>query len=106
MRHFLDFEKPLAELEGKIEELRRMSEPEGINIADEVARLTDKADKQLRATYAKLTPWQKTQVARHPDRPRALSYIQYLITDYTPLAGDRAFAEDEAIVGGLGRFRG
>jgi acetyl-CoA carboxylase carboxyl transferase subunit alpha len=106
MRHFLDFEKPIAELEGKIEELRRMSEPEGINIADEVARLTDKADKQLRATYAKLTPWQKTQVARHPDRPRALSYISHLITDYTPLAGDRAFAEDEAIVGGLGRFRG
>ena len=106
MRHFLDFEKPIAELEGKIEELRRMSEPEGINIADEMRSLTEKADKQLRATYAKLTPWQKTQVARHPDRPRALTYIQELITDYTPLAGDRAFAEDQAIVGGLGRFRG
>ncbi len=107
MRHFLDFEKPLAELEGKIEELRRMSEPEGgINIADEVGRLTEKADKQLRATYAKLTPWQKTQVARHPDRPRALGYIEHLITDYTPLAGDRAFGDDEAVVGGLGRFRG
>jgi acetyl-CoA carboxylase carboxyl transferase subunit alpha len=106
MRHFLDFEKPIAELEGKIEELRRMSEPEGINIADEVARLTDKADKQLRATYAKLTPWQKTLVARHPDRPKALNYIHQLITDFTPLAGDRAFADDEAIVGGLGRFRG
>ena len=106
MRQFLDFEKPIAELEGKIEELRRMSGPEGINITDDVARLTEKADKQLRATYAKLTPWQKTQVARHPDRPRALTYIQELITDYTPLAGDRAFAEDQAIVGGLGRFRG
>jgi acetyl-CoA carboxylase carboxyl transferase subunit alpha len=106
MRHFLDFEKPIAELEGKIEELRRMSEPGGINIAEEVARLTDKADRQLRATYAKLTPWQKTQVARHEDRPRALAYIAQLITDFTPLAGDRAFAEDAAIVGGLGRFEG
>jgi acetyl-CoA carboxylase carboxyl transferase subunit alpha len=106
MRHFLDFEKPIAELEGKIEELRRMSGPEGINITDDVARLTEKADKQLRATYAKLTPWQKTLVARHPDRPRALTFINQLITDYTPLAGDRAFAEDQAIVGGLGRFQG
>jgi acetyl-CoA carboxylase carboxyl transferase subunit alpha len=106
MRHFLDFEKPIAELEGKIEELRRMSGPEGINITDDVARLTEKADKQLRATYAKLTPWQKTLVARHPDRPRALTFINQLITDYTPLAGDRAFAEDQAIVGGLGRFMG
>src|SRR5271157_1862276 len=106
MRHFLDFEKPLAELEGKIEELRRMSEPDGINIGEEVARLTEKADKQLRATYAKLTPWQKTQVARHPDRPRALAYIRQLIEDFTPLAGDRAFGEDAAVVGGLGRFRG
>ncbi len=106
MRHFLDFEKPLAELESKIEELRRMSEPDGMNIADEVARLTDKADRQLRATYAKLTPWQKTQVARHEDRPRALTYIAQLITDFAPLAGDRAFGEDAAIVGGLGRFQG
>ena len=106
MRHFLDFEKPIAELEGKIEELRRMSEPEGINIADEVTRLTEKADRQLRATYAKLTPWQKTQVARHEDRPKALDYIAALITDFSPLAGDRAFAEDAAIVGGLGRFEG
>ena len=106
MRHFLDFEKPIAELEGKIEELRQMSAPEGMNIAEEVGRLTEKADKQLRATYAKLTPWQKTQVARHEDRPKALDYIAQLITDYTPLAGDRAFAEDAAIVGGLGRFEG
>jgi acetyl-CoA carboxylase carboxyl transferase subunit alpha len=106
MRHFLDFEKPLAELDGKIEELRRMSEADGLNITDEIARLTDKADKQLRATYGKLSPWQKTQVARHPDRPKASDYLAALITDYTPLAGDRAFAEDAAIIGGLGRFKG
>jgi acetyl-CoA carboxylase carboxyl transferase subunit alpha len=105
-RHFLDFEKPLAELEGKIDELRHMAAPDGVNIADEVARLTEKADKQLRATYAKLTPWQKTLVARHPDRPHALQYITQLMTDFTPLAGDRAFADDAAIVGGLGRFEG
>ncbi len=106
MRPFLDFEKPIAELEGKIEELRQMQEPGGINIAEEIGRLTDKADKQLRATYARLTAWQKAQVARHPDRPHALAYLQALITDYTPLAGDRAFGEDAAVVGGLGRFGG
>jgi acetyl-CoA carboxylase carboxyl transferase subunit alpha len=104
MRHFLDFEKPIAELEGKIEELRRMSEPDGINIADEVARLTTVADRQLRTTYARLTPWQKTLVARHPDRPKAQDYIDGLITDFTPLAGDRAFADDAAVLGGIGRF--
>lgn len=106
MRHFLDFEKPIAELEGKIDELRRMSEPDGINIAEEVARLTDKADRQLRATYARLTPWQKTLVARHPDRPKALDYVRGLITEWTPLAGDRAFGDDAAVIGGLGRFQG
>jgi acetyl-CoA carboxylase carboxyl transferase subunit alpha len=106
MRHFLDFEKPIAELEGKIEELRHLSEPGGLNIAEEVSRLTAAAERQLRTTYARLTPWQKTQVARHPDRPRALAYISGLITDFTPLAGDRAFADDAAVVGGLGRFRG
>ncbi len=106
MRHFLDFEKPIAELEGKIEELRRMSEPNGINIADEVARLTAVADRQLRATYAKLTPWQKTQVARHPDRPKASNYIRALITEFTPMAGDRAFADDAAVLGGMGRYHG
>ncbi len=106
MRPYLDFEKPIAELEGKIEELRQMQEPGGINIAEEIGRLTDKADRQLRVTYARLTPWQKAQVARHADRPKALTYFGALITDYTPLAGDRAFAEDEAVVGGLGRFRG
>ncbi len=106
MRSFLDFEKPIAELEAKIEELRQMQEPGGINIAEEIARLTDKVDRQLRGTYARLTPWQKAQVARHPDRPKALAYLHSLITDFTPLAGDRAFAEDAAVVGGLGRFDG
>jgi acetyl-CoA carboxylase carboxyl transferase subunit alpha len=106
MRHFLDFEKPIAELEGKIDELRRMSDPDGINIAEEVARLSEKADRQLRATYAKLTPWQKVQVARHPDRPKAKDYIAELVTEFTPLAGDRSFADDAAVLGGLGRFRG
>ncbi len=106
MRHFLDFEKPIAELETKIQELRDMAEPDTINIADEVARLTEKADEQLKATYASLTPWQKTQVARHPDRPKASAYVGGLIEDFTPLAGDRAFADDAAVLGGVGRFRG
>jgi acetyl-CoA carboxylase carboxyl transferase subunit alpha len=106
MRHFLDFERPVAELEGKIEELRRMSEPEGMNIADEIARLSEKADRQLRATYAKLTAWQKTEVARHPERPKASAYVAGLISEFVPLAGDRAFADDAAVIGGMGRFRG
>jgi acetyl-CoA carboxylase carboxyl transferase subunit alpha len=106
MRQFLDFEKPIAELETKIGQLQALEEPGSPNIAAEVEQLTDKADKQLRALYAKLTPWQKTQVARHPERPKALSYLARLITDYTPLAGDRAYADDAAIVGGMGRFRG
>jgi acetyl-CoA carboxylase carboxyl transferase subunit alpha len=106
MRHFLDFEKPIAELEGKIEELRRLSEPDGLNITEEISRLTAVADRQLRVTYAKLTPWQKTQVARHPERPKATDYIRELITGFTRLAGDRAFADDTAVLGGLGRFRG
>lgn len=111
MRHFLDFERPLAELERKIDELRKIGEeqvgePGGIDIAAEVRLLEDKSEEQLRATYAKLTPWQKTQVARHPDRPHVLAYIAGLITEFLPLAGDRAFADDAAIVGGLGRFRG
>jgi len=105
MRQFLDFEKPVAELENKIEELRRMTRPGEINIADEVARLSAKADGQLKSLYSKLTPWQKTQVARHAERPKAASVIAGLITDFTPLAGDRAFADDAAIIGGMGRFR-
>jgi acetyl-CoA carboxylase carboxyl transferase subunit alpha len=105
MRHFLDFEKPLAELEGKIEELRHLSNGSDINIADEVARLEAKVDRLLRQTYAKLAPWQKVQLARHPDRPHGSDYIKALITEFTPLAGDRNFGEDIAIIGGLGRFR-
>ena len=106
MRHFLDFEKPIAELEGKIEELRRMSGLNGIDIASEVARLTVIADRQLRATYARLTPWQTSLVARHPDRPKAKDYIAALITEFTPLAGDRAFGDDPAVLGGIGRLNG
>ncbi len=106
MRHFLDFEQPLAELDSKIEELRHISDGGDLNIADEVARLESKADKILRQTYQKLSAWQKVQIARHPERPHASDYIQALITDFTPLAGDRGFGEDRAIVGGLGRFRG
>lgn len=104
--HILDFEKPIAELEGKIEELRHLADNGDVNIADEVSKLQAKVDKLMRSTYAKLTPWQKTQVARHPERPHALDYIRALISDFTPLAGDRCFGEDLAIVGGLGRFRG
>ncbi|MEO5372857.1 MAG: acetyl-CoA carboxylase carboxyltransferase subunit alpha [Alphaproteobacteria bacterium] len=104
---YLDFEKSVAELEGKIEDLRHLSEGDGtINIAEEVGRLQTKLDKQLRAIYGRLTPWQKTQVARHPERPHCLDYIAGLIEDFTPLAGDRTFGEDAAIIGGLGRFRG
>ncbi len=106
MRSFLDFEKPIAELEAKIGELQQMQDPGGVDIAEEIARLADKVDRQLRGTYARLTPWQKAQVARHPDRPKALAYLHSLVTEFTPLAGDRAFAEDAAVVGGLGRFDG
>lgn len=104
--NFLDFEKPIAELEGKIADLRHMSDGDGINIAEEVSRLQSKADKRLREIYAKLTPWQKTQVARHPDRPHCLDYIEALVEDFQPLAGDRAFGEDHAVIGGIGRMHG
>ena len=106
MHNFLDFEKPIAELEGKIEELRHLSDDGEINIADEVAKLQAKADRLLRQSYAKLTAWQKTQVARHPDRPRLTDYVTNLIEDFVALAGDRLFAEDRAIIGGIGRLRG
>jgi acetyl-CoA carboxylase carboxyl transferase subunit alpha len=106
MPNFLDFEKPVAELEGKIEELRHLSDDGEINIADEVAKLQTKADRLLRQSYAKLTAWQRTQVARHPDRPHFSDYVAILIEDFTPLAGDRLFAEDRAMIGGIGRFRG
>src|SRR5690348_1815362 len=106
MRHFLDFERPIAELEGKIEELRHLSTDSGLNIAEEVGRLEAQANRLLRQSYARLTAWQKVQVARHPGRPHCRDYIQGLITEFVPLAGDRLFAEDAAIIGGIGRFRG
>ncbi|MBB2204445.1 acetyl-CoA carboxylase carboxyltransferase subunit alpha [Gluconacetobacter takamatsuzukensis] len=105
MRQFLDFEKSVAELENKIDELRHMSGPDGINIAEEIARLTEKSEKQLRVAYAKLTPGQKVQVARHAQRPHTAEYIGTLIQDFTPLAGDRLFGEDKAVIGGIGRFQ-
>jgi acetyl-CoA carboxylase carboxyl transferase subunit alpha len=103
---FLEFEKPIAELEGKIEELRHLANAGDVNIAEEVAKLQGKADKLLRLTYGKLTAWQKTLVARHPDRPHFGDYVGALVEEWTPLAGDRSFADDRAIQGGLGRFRG
>jgi acetyl-CoA carboxylase carboxyl transferase subunit alpha len=106
MPTFLEFEKPIAELEGKIEELRHLDTSGDVNIAEEVSKLQAKADRLLDQTYAKLTPWQKVQVARHPERPHCLRFVNGLIENFTPLAGDRVFAEDAAIVGGLGRFRG
>jgi acetyl-CoA carboxylase carboxyl transferase subunit alpha len=107
LQAFLDFEAPVAELEGKIAELRALAQGDAsVSISDEVKSLEKKAAKNLADIYANLEPWQKSQVARHPERPHALDYIRALITDFVPLAGDRKFAEDEAIVGGLGRFRG
>jgi acetyl-CoA carboxylase carboxyl transferase subunit alpha len=106
MKSFLEFEKPLADLEGKIEELRHLASGGDLNIAEEVDKLEAKAGRLLKQTYAKLTPLQKVQLARHPDRPHGAAFLNSLVTDFTPLAGDRAFAEDRAIIGGLGRFRG
>jgi acetyl-CoA carboxylase carboxyl transferase subunit alpha len=107
MRSYLDFEKPVAELEAKVEELRALGEGDNaVAIADDVARLEAKAAAALKDLYATLTPWQKTQVARHPQRPHFADYCAELIADFTPMAGDRTFGEDEAVVGGLGRFRG
>jgi acetyl-CoA carboxylase carboxyl transferase subunit alpha len=107
MRSYLDFEKPVAELEAKVEELRGLQEAgNAVAIGEEIARLEAKAIAALDELYAELTPWQKTQVARHPQRPHCLDYVAELITDFTPLAGDRKFGDDDAIVGGCGRFRG
>jgi acetyl-CoA carboxylase carboxyl transferase subunit alpha len=108
VRTYLDFEKPIAELESKVAELSALSvEDDGsVSITEEVTKLQQKAHQALVDTYAKLTPWQKTQVARHPDRPHCLDYVKALIEDFTPLAGDRYYAEDAAIMGGIGRFRG
>ena len=107
MKTYLDFERPIAELEGKIRELEHLAESDSsIDIAAEVAPLRDKASQLLAQTYSRLTAWQKTQVARHPERPHFRDYVDRLIADFTPLAGDRAFADDKAVIGGLGRFRG
>ncbi len=107
MRSYLDFEKPVAELEAKVEELRAMGEAgDAVAIGEEIGRLGAKAAEALKELYSDLTPWQKTQVARHPQRPHCLDYIGGLITDFVPLAGDRSFGDDTAIIGGFGRFRG
>jgi len=103
---FLDFEKSIAELEGKIEELRHLANSGDLNIVDEIGRLQSKVDKQLKQIYAKLSPWQKVKVARHLERPQFFTYRDALFQDFTPLAGDRSFGEDQALVGGLARFRG
>jgi acetyl-CoA carboxylase carboxyl transferase subunit alpha len=106
MPTFLDFEKSIAELDARIEELRETAEGSELNIDAEIDRLEGKSDRLLRETYARLTPWQKTQVARHPDRPHFKDYVAALVEDFMPLQGDRNFGEDPAIVGGLGRLRG
>ncbi len=105
MRSYLDFEKQVAELDSKVDELRLLAAG-GSNIGEEVTRIEDKATQALHELYANLTPWQKTQVARHPMRPHCIDYIKNLIDEFTPLAGDRKFGDDEALIGGFGRFRG
>ena len=106
MATFLDFEKPIAELDARVAELRETAQAGSINIESEIGKLQAKADKLIRDTYAKLTPWQKTQVARHPERPHFRDYVAGLIDDFVPLAGDRGFGDDQAIIGGLGKLRG
>lgn len=106
MRHFLEFEKPIAELEAKIEELRHLSNDEDLNIVEEISRLQKKVEKQYTTIYSRLSPWQKTLVARHPERPHAKEYIDALFEQFSPLAGDRLYSEDDAIIGGMGRFKG
>ncbi len=105
MRSYLDFEKPVAELDSKVDELRALA-ASGSDISEEVSRIEDKAAQALSELYADLSPWQKTQVARHPLRPHCVDYVKELITEFTPLAGDRKFGDDEALIGGFGRFRG
>ncbi len=106
MKQFLDFEKPIASLEGKVEELRHMSTDGSINIADEIGKLQTRIERELKQTYDKLGAWEKVQVARHPDRPKVKAIFDQLFDDFTPLAGDRNFAEDHAVIGGMARFRG
>jgi acetyl-CoA carboxylase carboxyl transferase subunit alpha len=107
MFNYLDFEKPVADLEGKILELKKLSESgESVDVGDEIARLEKRSQDALREAYRQLTPWQKVQVARHPDRPHCLDYVRALFTDFTQLAGDRAFGEDNAVIAGFARFQG
>ncbi|SMH55326.1 acetyl-CoA carboxylase carboxyltransferase subunit alpha [Mesorhizobium australicum] len=106
MFNYLDFEKQLADIEAKIAELRKLSADGSVDFADEIARLEKRSQDLLRDLYKALTPWQKAQVARHPDRPHCLDYVRTLFTDFTPLAGDRSFGDDHAIIGGFARFRG
>ena len=106
MLTYLDFEKPIAELETRVAELRETANSSDIDIDAEVGRLEAKSNKLLRDTYAKLTPWQKAQVARHPERPHFKDYVAALAVEFLPLAGDRAFADDPAIIGGLARIDG
>ncbi|MBZ6381386.1 acetyl-CoA carboxylase carboxyltransferase subunit alpha [Sphingomonas sanguinis] len=103
---FLDFEKPIAELQSRIDELRDTTAEGSVDIGAEIAKLQAKSDKLLRDTFAKLTPWQKTQVARHPQRPHFKHYVAGLFDEFVPLAGDRAFGDDQAIMGGFAQFRG
>lgn len=101
----LDFEKNIFEIEAKIESLKYLAQSEDVDITQEVSRLQQKLEKQVKASYANLTPWQKSQVARHPQRPHCLDYVNALIEDFTPLCGDRLFGDDEAMIGGIGRFK-
>jgi acetyl-CoA carboxylase carboxyl transferase subunit alpha len=104
MMTYLDFEKPIAELERRVTELRETATAGSIDIDSEVGKLEAKSDKLLKDTYARLTPWQKSQVARHPDRPHFKDFVAGMVEDFVPLAGDRAFADDPAIIGGLARI--
>ena len=107
MHNYLDFEKPVADLEGQILELKKIETGEdAVDVTEEIGRLEKRSRDALEDLYKKLTPWQKTQVARHPDRPHCIDYLGRLITDFVPLAGDRYFAEDYAIIAGFGRFDG
>ncbi len=107
MYNYLDFEKPVADLEGQILELKKLAQEQGsVEMSDEIRRLEKRSADALKDIYRKLTPWQKTQIARHPDRPHCLEYIDRLFTEFTPLAGDRKFANDEALQTGFGRFNG
>ena len=103
---FLDFEQSIADLEAKIEELRFVQDDSAVDISEEIERLEKKSGQLTKDIYAKLTPWQISQVARHPQRPYTLDYVQHIFTDFEELHGDRAFADDHAIVGGLARFNG